>query len=128
MTLSQIIAATSRFSASSGWLKRYCKRCGIRRLTLHGEKLSSDSAAAADFSSSFQKFVEDQSLSLNQVLNCDESGLYLLLPQKTLAGAFEKSASGWKKGKERVTISACSNASGSIKLPMLVIGKAEKPR
>ena len=131
MRLSQIIADsdTSRFSASSGWLKRFCKRFGIRGLTLNGEKLSSDSAAAADFASSFQKFIEDEGLSLHQVFNCDESALYFrLLPQKTLAGAFEKSASGWKKSKERVTILACSNASGSMKLPILVIGKAEKPR
>ncbi|XP_065834220.1 jerky protein homolog-like [Oscarella lobularis] len=131
MRLSQIIADsdTSRFSASSGWLKRFCKRFAIRGLTLNGEKLSSDSAAAADFASSFQKFIEDEGLSLHQVFNCDESALYFrLLPQKTLAGAFEKSASGWKKSKERVTILACSNASGSMKLPILVIGKTEKPR
>ena len=35
---------------------------------------------------------------------------------------------GTKKAKERVTINACSNASGSIKLPLLMIDKAKNPR
>ena len=58
------------------------------------------------------------------MFNCDESGLYYkLLPEKSLAAQFEKSTDGRKTQKERVTISACSNATGSIKLPLLLIGK-----
>jgi len=34
----------------------------------------------------------------------------------------------YQKVKERVTINACSNASGSIKLPLLFIGKAKNLR
>ena len=33
-----------------------------------------------------------------------------------------------QKQKERVTINACANASGTIKLPLLMIGKSKKPR
>ena len=33
-----------------------------------------------------------------------------------------------KKAKDRVTINACANASGTIKLPLLLIGKAKNPR
>ena len=62
------------------------------------------------------------------MFNCDESGLYYkLLPEKSLAAQFEKSADGRKTHKERVTISACSNATGSIKLPLLLIGKSKNP-
>lgn len=46
----------------------------------------------------------------------------------TLAHAFEKSADGRKKSKERVTINACVNTSGTIKLPLQLIGKANRPR
>ena len=49
--------------------------------------------------------------SLDQIFNCDETGLnFGLLPAKTLARSFEKSADGRKKSKDRVTLNLCSNA------------------
>ena len=51
-----------------------------------------------------------------------------MLPRRSLVRAFEKSASGFKKAKDRVTTSACSNASGTVKLSLLLIGKSKKPR
>ena len=117
------------FVASDGWLWRFSRRHGIRQLALQGEKLSADAPAAENFITSFRTFIEDQHYTLHQIFNSDESGLYYkLLPEKTLASHFEKTADGRKKQKERVTINACSNASGSIKLPLLLIGKYKKPR
>ena len=117
------------FVASDGWLWRFCRRHGIRQLTLQGEKLSADKPASEEFVTSFRTFVEDNNYTLNQIFNCDETGLYYkLLPNKTLASHFEKRADGRKRQKERVTINACSNASGTIKLPLLLIGKYKKPR
>ena len=53
----------------------------------------------------------------------------LPLPDSTLATAFEKSADGRKKkNKERITVNACANASGTIKLPLQLIGKAKRPK
>ena len=107
------------FVASDGWLWRFCRRHGIRQLTLQGEKLSADKPASENFVTSFRTFIEDHNYTLNQIFNCDETGLYYkLLPQKTLASSYEKSADGRKRQKERVTINACSNASGTIKLPL----------
>ena len=40
----------------------------------------------------------------------------------------EKSADGRKSQKKRVTINACSNVTGTIKLPLLFIGKSKNPR
>ena len=120
---------SNEFSASKGWLWRFTRRHGIRQLLLQGEKLSSDLPAANDFVSSFQKFIEEEKYTLNQIFNCDETGLYYkLLPEKTLASSFEKSADGRKKQKERVTINACSNMLGTIKLPLQLIGKSKNPR
>ena len=73
--------------------------------------------------------MREKNLSLNQVFNCDETGLnFRLLPEVTLAPSFEKSAAGRKKAKERVTLNVCSNVSGTIKLPLHLIGKAQRPR
>ena len=119
----------TNFVASSGWKWRFCRRHGIRNLSLQGEKLSADAEGPKDFIASFKEYVQERSLSLDQVFNADETGLYFrLLPDKTLAGAFEKSASNRKKSKDRVTLNACANASGMIKIPLQLIGKAKRPR
>ncbi len=61
---------------------------------------------------------------MDQVYNCDETGLYFrLLSRKTLASASEKSAPGMKASKDRVTLMACSNATGTHKLRLVIIGK-----
>jgi hypothetical protein len=93
---------------------------------MQGEKMSADAESAEEFCSMFQSFIEKENFSLDQIFNCDETGLYFrLLPDKTLASFFEKSPAGSKKSKERVTVSACANASGRIKLSLLLIGKSK---
>ena len=83
----------SSFSGSTGWQWKFCKRHGIRNLSLEGEKLSADTEASATFITSFNEFVEEHQLTLNQIFNCDETGLnFRLLPDKTLAASFEHSA------------------------------------
>ena len=54
------------------------------------------------------KFVEQHHLTLNQIFNCDETGLnFRLLPDKTLASSFEKSADGRKKVKRELQLGNC---------------------
>ena len=118
-----------RFAASEGWRWRFCNRHGIRCISSQGEKLSANSDAAVDFVPTFHDFVSSRNLSLDSIFNCDETGLYFhLLPEKILAASFEKSVDGLKKAKDRITLNVCSNASGTIKLPIHLIGKSKKPR
>ena len=49
-----------------------------------------------------------------------------MLPGHTLASINDQQ-DGMKKAKDRVTINACENASGTIKLPQLFIGKSKNP-
>ena len=51
-----------------------------------------------------------------------------MLPLKMLAFREEKSAPGYKRSKEKVTILACSNATGSYKLKLVLISKSKNPR
>jgi len=95
-------------------------------LSLQGEQLSADQPAADRFIPEFKQVINNGGYKLEQVFNCDESGLcYKLLPTKTLAARFKKSAAGRKTQKERVTINGCSNVTGTIKLSLLFIGKAK---
>ena len=50
------------------------------------------------------------------------------MPNRSLVLAREKEAKGFKKPKDRVTLMACSNSTGSIKLPLVFIHKSAKPR
>lgn len=60
----------AEFAGSTGWQWRFCKRHGIRSLSLQGEKLSANKEAAADLTQSFCTFVEEENLSLDQIFNC----------------------------------------------------------
>ncbi|XP_053964272.1 jerky protein homolog-like, partial [Anastrepha ludens] len=65
----------------------------------------------------------------DQLYNADESGLFWkLLSEKTYESSLEKRTPGVKCEKQRMTFLCCSNANGSHKLKLLVIGKAKNPR
>lgn len=117
------------FSASTGWLNRWKKRYGVRQMTICGEKLSADFEAANEFRTELNNLMVNENLTEEQLYNCDETGLnFKRLPTKSLVSRNEKSAPGFKPSKERLTVMCCSNASGTHKLRLLVIGKSKKPR
>lgn len=75
----------------------------------------------------FKKVIQELSLTPDQVYNADESGLFWrLLPKKIFV--HREDAPGRKIAKDRITIMPCSNASGTHKWNLLVIGKAKNPR
>lgn len=120
-----------KFTASDGWLSRWKNRFGIRQLNICGEKLSAENQREEleTFKRRFQRMIEKKGLGGDQIYNCDETGLYFrMFPSKSLVSQQEKSAPGFKKSKERVTMLACSNATGSHKLQAVVIGKSKNPR
>lgn len=117
------------FNASTGWLRNFKKRNGIRCLGVHGEVLSADASNIEKFISNFNAFIERENYSPEFIYNADETGLnWKTLPHKTFVLADEKKALGYKIIKERITIMACSNVTGDNKIKILVIGKSKKPR
>ena len=120
----------SSLKAETGWLKRFKDRHGIRALSIQGESLSAVTEDIDCFKDRLSKIMEEKCLTLNQVFNCDETGLYWkLMPDKTLVSSREKETKGLKKNlKIRVTLTACANANGSIKLPLVLIHKSARPR
>ena len=87
---------TKKFTASTGFQQRFCKRHGLRNLATQGEQASSDFVFACDFQFQFNRMIEGYSL--HQLFNCDET---CSLSQLNL---------------------------GSIKLPLLLIGKSARPK
>ncbi|XP_014679538.1 PREDICTED: jerky protein homolog-like [Priapulus caudatus] len=117
------------FKASCGWLQKFKERHGIRGRSVQGEILSTNPHAVDLFLNQLEEIIADGELSREQIYNCNETGLYFkVLPHRTLVGPREKTAPGSKKSKDRLTLLATFNATGTHKLPLLLIGKSKKPK
>lgn len=115
------------FSCSSGWFDRFKKRNSVVSKSVHGESGTVDAATADNWRSSRLTELRE-SYADSDIFNLDEAALfYKMLPSRTFTpkgGA----CSGVKQRKDRVTVLFGANATGEEKLPLLIIGKALKPR
>ena len=104
----------------------FLNRHGVGSLSM---QVSAAIMEVEPFKKRFQEVLEERGLSREQVFNADESGLYWkLMPSKTLVTFREKDAKAFKQSKDRVTIMACANACGIIKLPLVFIHNYANPR
>ncbi|GFU08658.1 tigger transposable element-derived protein 1 [Trichonephila clavipes] len=117
--------AGKEFSASKGWLTGFLKRNALHNIQITGESTTADEGAAKIFPEELAKIIEDGDYSANEVFNADETGVYWKkLPNRTYIAKDEKTASGHKASKDRVTLLLCSNASGDRMLKPLLINKS----
>jgi len=119
------------FQASKTWALAFTKLHALRSAALHGEAADVDArkvaAGIAEVKQRLQDFTADC------IYNVDETGLfYKLLPRRPYTTATEarRTVRGTKgmSAKDRVTAYVCTNAGGSHKVPMALIGKALNPR
>ena len=117
------------FKASRGWFEKFKKRSGIHSVVRHGEAASSDKAAADKYKVEFKQCVNAEQYVPQQVFNMDETGLFWKkMPRRTYITREEKSMSGHKPMKDRLTLLLCGNASGDFKVKPLLIYHSENPR
>ena len=91
-------------------------------------KFSADPIQMERFKGKFLDTVKKESLTLEQMYNCNKTGLnFKLMPRNTLALSSEKNAVGFKTSKEKTTLLVAANASEIHKLPLVMIEKAAKP-
>ncbi|XP_039953395.1 jerky protein homolog-like [Bactrocera tryoni] len=99
------ITGKNDFGASLGWISNFKARHGIRKLKICGEKVSSDVSAVEPFRQKLKSIIEEMDLDHDQIYNADESAAFWeVIPANTLAHSQEKSASGRKISKDRVTL------------------------
>ena len=73
--------------------------------------------------------ISTENLTRDHIYNADETGLcWRAIPSRTLAGTNEVKVEGLKAEKERLTLMAGANASGTHKLDLVFIYKYENPR
>ena len=121
--------ADRKFKASTGWLEKFKTWHGIRNLSIQGEKLSAAEETVEPFLQKLHKVMEEKTLIPEQIYNADETGLlWKCLLQRTLVSCCKKSAPEFKKAKDHLTVLGCTNATGTHKLKLVLIGKSAKPR
>ncbi|XP_033211057.1 jerky protein homolog-like isoform X2 [Belonocnema kinseyi] len=118
-----------KFKASTGWLRCFKKRYGIRGIRLKGETLSNDPSSVEEFAKILKSKIESENLKLDNIYNADESGIFWrLLMACTFALQLEEEENSKREQcNERVTALFCANSSGSHRIPLLMIGKSEIP-
>jgi hypothetical protein len=96
---------------------------------MHGESASADKEEAEKFFRKLQEFVKKEEYRPEQVLDCDETGLFWKrMPNRTYITKDEKSLPGYKPMKDRWTLLLGANASGDMKLKLLLVYHSENPR
>ena len=112
--------------ASDGWLDWWKNRHNVVFRAISGEERSCTEEMTASWAQTHLPTILSR-YDLRDIYNADEFGLfYQQLPTKSFHLKGERCA-GEKFSKVRLTGLAAGNAAGE-KLPMFVIGKAEKPR
>ncbi|CCO28377.1 Tigger transposable element-derived protein 6 [Rhizoctonia solani AG-1 IB] len=108
---------------SRGWLARFKKRHGLKRIRFHGERASAPIENIAPEQARLQSIIAGYEP--RNVLNVDETGHYWRIPPKSGIGDYDRG--GLKDDKARLTYAFCVNLDGSEKRKPLVIGNAAKP-
>ena len=115
------------FKASDGWIDNFKKRYSISFKSIQGEAGAVTPIQTANWLQNDLPLIL-KAYDEDDIFNADEFGLFFAsLPDKTLALRGERCLGG-KQSKLRLTVLACANMSGSEKIPLMVIGKSNKPR
>ncbi|XP_020283870.1 jerky protein homolog-like isoform X2 [Pseudomyrmex gracilis] len=111
---------SSTFKGSPGFVNKFKKRHNITCLHHIADKKTSDR-----FYQELANYINETKTPLDKIYNADKTGLcWKMLPSK-LPIADDKSQESFGNilYKDRVALMICTNATGSHKLPILVIGK-----
>jgi hypothetical protein len=115
------------FVASDGWLRKLKTRHDITFGSVVGESAGVDRNVVSDWlTNRLPEILKDYEP--KNIWNADETGLFWRLqPKKTMRIKGETCNTG-KLSKERITVLLCTNADGSEKKRLDVIGKSANPR
>ncbi|XP_051170339.1 jerky protein homolog-like [Leptopilina boulardi] len=110
------------------WLNNWRKKYGILQLPLINRSSMAPSMEEI-FDMYFKKLIKDENISYDQIFTCFETGLYYkMLPTSELIYQSQINIPNFDVTSNRVTIFICTNASGTLKFPLLVVDKQYKPQ
>jgi len=117
------------FAASNGYVRGVLKRYDICNVVMHELAVAANLVAAAAAVEDIRRRLE--AYPPDRFYNMDETGsLYRCLPSRSYVPRSDRRhARGTKamRNMERFTLVLCTNATGTHKLPVAMIGQAENP-
>lgn len=120
------------FAPNQRWVQNFVKRNGLESKTLRGQKAGK--VTSEKYFETGMQAVRDASESFNieNIFNVDETSLfYKLLPRRTyLASSGGRKTTRGSKDmeiKDRLSAYMCTNATGSAKVPLAIIGTSKSP-
>ncbi|XP_063985822.1 jerky protein homolog-like [Diachasmimorpha longicaudata] len=132
------MAIAQTFTASQGWLTKWQRRYGVKFTTqnsstsadtLSPQQTHEEEKIGNNFRGKLTTIIETEGLTSDQIFFCDLIGLnYRQLPDLVMNVKWAPEGQPLKQVKERITLLACSNVSGSCKIPLVLVGKFPKPR
>ncbi|XP_033222470.1 uncharacterized protein LOC117176340 [Belonocnema kinseyi] len=128
-TLNENLNGPQTFKRSNGSVEGFKKQYGTQSSRKEVDILSNNPSDTAEFSPILKAEIHSKYLKLDNIYNADESGILwrILMACTFPLHSEEKEALERKGSKDRVTALFCANASGSHRIPLLLIGKAETP-
>lgn len=131
IALARVCAAELRIPAEKqplftrgGWLRHFLVRHGLKYRRAHGESDAVDRAAAQASVQVLRTIIRNYHP--DDVYNMDEAAyFYKAVPRASICMI---AAPALKQQKARVTFVVATNASGSDKLPLMVLGTSHRPR
>lgn len=117
--IQKMSACLRDFKASRDWFEKFLRRTGIHSDTRCGD-WSSDKSGDEIFVSEFKDYAEAEGIIPQQVLNCDETGLFWKKIPKFITRE-EKALRGHMPMQDMLTLLFCKNASGGCKLKPLLV-------
>ena len=125
-TLAKLMGHTE-FQCSNGWLDRFKTRHSYTFRNIVGEAHAVSNVMVETWQGTTLPNLLSN-YAPEDIYNADEMGLfYKLQPAKSMVHSGEDGRGG-KRSKDRLTVMPCANMTGTDKLPLLIIGKAQKPR
>ena len=120
----------SNFAASNSWVQAFISRKGLRSVRLHDEGASFDIGKVAREISKLRRTPSD--FEEEFIFNMNGTGLFKLFAKRSyvLPSEVRDVLRGTKdmKANARVSIYVCTNATGTLKVPLAFIGKSKTPR
>lgn len=126
LVFNEKLFGSSQFN-SQIWIENWKNKYNVDLSTF--ESSPNDTQLVTECNEIIMKYVEEKNLSHDQIFHCNVTTLnYLSLPIKSLIYQMERDVPYFRKNIDRLTILICVNASGSLKIPLMIIGQFPSPR